>query len=431
MDNGRIVSDLDLAIRFFFQLGVILVVCRAVSWAGKFLGQTQVVCEMLAGVFLGPSLLGLIAPQMQAALFPKTVTVGGEVINHPSMSILYVISQLGLVLYMFVVGLEFDHGFLKHRGKSALMVSLSGILAPVVIGGGLGLVLHRSTESFTSGVTPWSGAFFVGAAMSITAFPMLARIISETGMSKTSMGSLALGAAAFDDAVAWCLLAVVLTTTKGDPGFVIKAIGGGMLFAVLTMTIGAKLLTRLEEWYQREQELSNGLMITVMGLLLGSAWVTDSLGIYAVFGAFIFGAAMPQGKLAEELDRRIKMLVSNLLLPLFFVYSGLNTKISLVNTPFLVLMTVLIVVVAILAKGLACTLAARAAGEQWPDAAKIGTLMNSRGLIELIILNIGLQRGVITPTLFTMMVIMAIVTTLMASPLFMYLQRRYPTPNSA
>ena len=416
-------TDLELAIRFFLQLAVLLGVCRLVGYLGRFIGQTQVVCEMIAGVLLGPSLLGWIWPEAQQSLFPKTATLpvpGGEsiAINHPSMSILYVVSQLALVMYMFLVGLEFDFDLVKTRKRSAALVSLSGILAPMLLGGAVAFLLHDRADCFTPDVGAWSAALFVGAAMSITAFPMLARIIYECGIAKTSMGSLALGAAAIDDAAAWCLLAIVLSVTKNDFGYAIYAIGGGTAFAVFMIVAARPLLTFLERWRQRIGALSSEIMLTTFGIILFAAWVTDSLGIYAVFGAFLTGVVMPRGQFAADLRHQMERFVTVLLLPLFFVYSGLNTKIGLINSVELWGVTLLLVVIAMVCKGVACAVTSRMAGETWKDSAKIGTLMNARGLIELIILNIGLQKGVITPTFFTMMVIMAIVTTLIASPIF-------------
>ncbi len=392
--------DLELAIRFFLQLSVILCVCRAVVWVGKRMGQTPVVSEMIAGVLLGPSLFGLVAPHVQSWIFPKVLTtvVDGTTVTipHPSMSILYVVSQLGLVLYMFLIGLEFDLSRLVHKGKAAALVSASGILAPVLLGGMLGYYLHGSSDSFTTNVSPWNAAFFLGASMAITAFPMLARILFESGMARTSMGTLALAAAAFDDGFAWCLLAIVLATYQNDSLIAIRAVGGGALFAILVLTVGARLFNRLETWRQKTGEFTPNMMIAAMTLLMLGAWCTDALGIYAVFGAFVVGAAMPKGQLSADIQANSHMLVTYLMLPLFFVYSGLNTRLELVNTPQLAMLTVLIIIVAIVSKGVACTIAARCAGESWPDATKIGTLMNARGLIELIILNIGLQAGVIT-----------------------------------
>lgn len=412
-------KDVDLAIHFFLQLALILAVCRFVGYLGRrFLGQAQVVGEMLAGVIIGPSVVGAFFPQFEAWLFPKELLIDGVITRHPSMQILYVVSQLGLVLYMFCVGLEFNVGLLKKKSASAFSVSASGIVFPFLLGGTASFALHGDGTYFPENISHVSAALFLGAAMCITAFPMLARILYERGITKTSMGTLALAAAAFDDGFAWCLLAVVLAITKGSATIAIVALGGAFIFAVVMFVIGRKLLAHLESWTQREGEVTQPILGVVMIVLLLGAWFTDAIQIYAVFGAFIVGVCMPRGLLNETLKRTIDNLSTVLLLPLFFTYSGLNTQISLLNSPLLWAVTGMLCLIAIAGKGVGCMIAARFAGESWRNAAAIGTLMNARGLIELIILNFGLQAGVITPTLFTMMVLMAIITTLMASPLF-------------
>jgi Kef-type K+ transport system membrane component KefB len=414
-------SDVDLGVRFFLQLVVILMACRVIGYLGRYIGQTQVVGEMIAGVMLGPSLLGLFSPATQEYLFPKWATIADQQVSHPSMQILYVASQLGLVLYMFIVGLEFDVRLISESRKGALLVSVAGIAAPILMGGIAGYWLHANADCFIPEVPALSAAFFVGASMAITAFPMLARIIYENGIARTRMGTLALGAAAANDAVAWCLLAIVLATVHSDMGYVRNAIGGGVALCLLLVSIQKPILSRFEFWFEREGKLSHALLIVTFLYLMLCAYATDVIGIYAIFGAFLAGAMLPSGKYGEALCKTMEPLVTTLLLPLFFVYSGLNTKIGLINSPTLWLITIGLIVIATVSKGGACLLAARASGESWRDSTKIGVLMNARGLIELIILNIGLQQKVITPTLFTMMVIVAIVTTLMASPLFQWL----------
>ncbi len=421
-------TDVDLTIRFFLQLLAILVVCRIVGGLARRIGQAQVVGEMIAGVLLGPSLFGLLLPEAQSWLFPLKSAIegpGGTIeVRHPSMSILYVVSQLGLVLYMFLVGLEFDLGEIKNRAGNAVSVSLAGVVVPLLLGGALAFALFDSAPFFRAGIAPWVGALFMGAAMAITAFPMLARIIYEAGISRTSLGTLALGAAAFGDAAAWILLALVLAVSRGDPSIVGVAVGGTAAFAALLVLASKFAFPKLEDWTRRSGMLTQPILLTVLALLLLGAWFTDLIGIYAVFGAFAVGAALPRGMLADQLREKCESLTVTLLLPIFFVYSGLNTRVDLMNSGQLWLWAGAIVLVAIAAKGVACALAARAGGETWRTSWQIGALMNARGLIELIILNIGLERGVITPTLFTIMVIMAISTTLMAAPLFEWLRRR-------
>ncbi len=406
-------SDLNLGILTFVQLGVILVVCRLVGWLGsKFLGQTQVVGEMLAGVLLGPSVLGAVRPQFSAWLFPATL--GG--VRHPSMQILYVMSQVGLGLYMFCVGMQFDLKLLQSRAKAAAMVSAAGIAFPFLLGVGLALMIHGDTRYFAAGLSVSAAALYLGSAMCITAFPMLARIISEKGLSKTTMGTLALAAGSMDDVFAWILLALVLAMAKGNVMIGILAIGGGLLFAAAMMTLGRRFFTFIQS--RMGEELDMTTLVTVLSVLMLSCAFTDGIGIYAVFGAFITGAAIPKGRLAYGLKLRIEPLTVGLLLPLFFIFSGLNTKIQLLGDPHLFGFAILALVAAMVGKGGACMLAAKLSGEPWRESVAIGTLMNARGLMELIILNIGLQQGIIKPALFTTMVLMAIITTLIASPLF-------------
>lgn len=422
-------TDFDLMVRFMLQALVVLGFCRLVGWIGKrFLGQTQVVMEMVAGVMLGPSLFGVLAPNVQASLFPRTIeTLQNGVATsgkHPSMMILYVVAQLGLVLYMFLVGQEFDISHVRGKIGGAFGISIAGIAAPFALGAILAVTAMQGSGLFAPGIGNGARALYLGAAMSITAFPMLARILYERGLTGTRMGTLTLGAGAFDDAVAWALLAVVLAVTKGDPKVAIWAIGGGLTFAMVVLTVGKRLLTRLAEPIEREGSMSQNLFTGTILFIIAGAYFTDIIGLYAVFGAFIMGASMPKGAFAKAMRERLEPLTVGLLLPFFFVYSGLNTQLGLVDTPGLWLLAVLVFAAAVLGKGGACALAARATGEPWRESLMIGTLMNARGLMELIILNIGLQQKVITPTLFTIMVLMAIGTTLMASPIYVWLERR-------
>jgi Kef-type K+ transport system membrane component KefB len=423
---------LQLAIHFFLQLVVILAACRIVGWFGRrFLGQTQVVMEMVAGVLLGPSLFGLLAPELQTWLFPRMLevkTADGLVatVHHPSMVILFILAQIGLALYMFLIGLEFNIGLLKGRGRAAALVSGAGIVVPFALGGLLVPLLFKQGGLFTAEVNLWTAVLFVGSAMSITAFPMLARILYERGIARTAMGTLTLAAGSIDDALAWCFLAVVLATFQGTPASAWVTVLGGLAYGLFTLTVGRMLFRKFGERFARNgNHLTNDLFTAVMLVLAFCAFVTDSIGIYAVFGAFICGAAMPKGKFAEVLTERMEMLVTNFMLPFFFVYSGLNTQISLVNSLVLWEITFLVCLVAIVGKGVACMLAAKVTGEGWRSSAIIGTLMNARGLMELILLNIGLERGVITPTLFTIMVMMAIITTGMASPIYRILSKNF------
>ena len=398
----------DYSIHFFLQLALIVLACRVVGWLGsKFLAQPQVVGEMIAGVVLGPSLFGLLAPDVQAAIFPPA-----------TKSILYVGAQLGVGLYMFLVGTTLRTDHVRSKAKSAIGVSLAGIVAPFLIAVAITPFLLTVPGLFTAGISQANATLFMGACIALTAFPMLARIINERGLADTALGTLSLTAGAFDDAVSWCVLALVLATFGGGPGVAIIAIGGGIGYAVLVMLFGKRLLAPLGRMVEREGEMSTTVLGITMALFCLSAFLMDAIGIHAIFGGFIIGAVMPRGLFAEELKRKVEPLTVILLLPMFFTYSGLNTRMDMVNSPELLLIALGILVASVLAKGVACYGAARLAGEDNRTALGIGALMNSRGLMELIIINIGLQKGIIGPTLFSMLVLMAIVTTMMASPLF-------------
>ncbi len=421
--------NLELAIQLFVQLAVILATCRAVGWLGRrFLGQTQVVMEMVAGVLLGPSFLGLVAPEVQRWLFPRQLAVetagGTAMVAHPSMAVLFALSQLGLVLYMFLVGLDLDATFLRGRLGSAGAISAAGIVAPFVLGGLLAPALLERGGLFGAGVSTTTAVLYLGAAMSITAFPMLARILYERGLARTPLGTMTLSAGAVGDAIAWCLLAVVLATFKATPELALLTIGGGVLYVALMLGWARPRLVGFGRGLDAGHPLSVDRLTLVLLVLMVCSLVTDWIGVYAVFGAFVAGAAMPRGRFVQAVTEKVEGLTTTLLLPIFFVYSGLNTKIALVNSAVLWAITAAVIVAASVGKGVACTLAARLAGESWRDAAIIGTLMNARGLMELIILNIGLEQGLISPTLFTIMVLMAVLTTVVASPLYNLLAGR-------
>lgn len=400
-------NTFDLSVLFFLQLAVILGACRVSGMVFRRLGQPQVVGEMIAGILLGPSLLGWLLPDFSAYLFPRE-----------SRPILFAACQLGLVLYMFLIGVEFDLDLIRKRLRSAASVSLAGILVPFVLGGGFAWVVASDTQLFAARTTTLQAVLFMGAAMSITAFPMLARIVFEQGLTKTSLGTLVLAAGALDDVAAWAVLAVVLASFQDDARIAVIAIGGGVLFALLCLGVLRRLLAPLGREVERAGEMSPQILAVALMLTMLGAWFTDTIQVYAVFGAFVMGLAMPRGRFAAELHRMLYPLTTALLLPCFFVYSGLNTKIGLVDTAYLWLLAGAAVLLATVGKGVACYVAARLNGEPHRESMAIGALMNARGLMELIILNIGLQRGIIEPALFTIMVMMAIVTTLMATPIF-------------
>lgn len=413
-------TPLELSARFFLQLACILGACRLVGLLARRIGQPQVVAEMITGVLLGPSFLGWLLPGLHGRFFIRE-----------TMPILYAVSQVGLVLYMFCVGLGFNVDLVTRQARSAASVSVAGIVVPFTLGALLAGVLLPAGGYFSSEIRPLEAMLFLGASMSITAFPMLARIIYEQGIVGTKLGTLALAAGSLDDAAAWCVLAVVLATFSGDARIAVMAIGGGAFYAVGILTIGRKMLAKLGIVAGRRRGVPDSMFSFVLLLVMLAAWFTDVIGIHSVFGAFLLGVALPRGIVTDELQKRIQPLTTHLLLPLFFVYSGLNTRISLVDSPFLWFITALIFLAACVGKGVACWAAALLNGATQRDAMSVGILMNARGLMELIILNIGLERGIITSTLFTMMVMMAVATTLLASPLFTWVYRgpRHPLGN--
>lgn len=396
------------AVHFFLELAVILIACRVVGLAARAVGQPQVVGEMIAGVLLGPSLLGRLAPGVQHSLFPPG----------PANTVLYTSAQIGLVLYMFLVGLTFDIGLIRHRAATAAAVSAAGILTPLALGALVAMPMLSSGAFFEKGVSLTLAMMFLGASIATTAFPMLARIIVEQRLSGTPLGTLALICGATDDALSWCILAIVLAIHRGNASTAATAIVGGVVYTLLVLTVGRKALAVLGSRAERQSTLGASAFSVVLILLMACSWLTDAIGIYAIFGAFILGAAMPSGLFAQRLTDSLEPLVTTLLLPLFFVYSGLNTQIGLVNTPRLWMVTLGLLLLSIAGKGVACALVAWLRKVPLREAVALGSLMNARGLIELILLNIGLQAGIITPTLFSMLVLVAVVTTLMATPIF-------------
>jgi K+:H+ antiporter len=400
-------TTFELSVLFFLQLGVILAACRLVGVAMPKVGQPPVVSEMVTGVVLGPSVFGALLPAWQAALFPAA-----------SMPVLFVVAQLGLALYMFLVGVEFRVDLFRQRVSSAVSVSTTGIVVPFSLGAMIAMAIHADGTMFGGVVTAAQGALYLGAAMSITAFPMLARIVHERGLSGTSLGTLALAAGAIDDAVAWCVLAIVLASLGNAPAIAVAAIAGGVLYALAVLLGLRPALAPLARQVEQRGAMSSTELSVVLVLVMLGSWFTDRIGIYSVFGAFVLGTVMPRGVFADELQRRLAPLTAGLLLPIFFVYSGLNTKVGLISTWYLAGVAALVLVAACVGKGVACWLAARLNGEPPRQAMAIGALMNTRGLMELIVLNIGYERGIITQTLFSIMVLMALATTLMATPLF-------------
>lgn len=341
-------SVAKLSVAFFLQMFVILAVCRLVGWLGqRYLKQPQVVCEMIAGVLLGPSLLGLLAPDLQKLLFPPE-----------TKGVLYVGAQFGCGLYMFLVGLGFRTDHFRNNLRKAAAVSISGMVVPFLVALAGTPLLMQVPGLFAPSATRFHATLFMGAAIAITAFPMLARIIHERGLSHTALGTLSLSAGAIDDAAAWCVLAVVLASFGGGAGVAITAIVGGIIFVLLMLIAGPRLVAPLGRAAEREQALGRPLSTTLLAIALMlfmlSAFTADAIGLHAVFGGFLLGTIMPRGALAEQLKRLLEPMTVVLLLPMFFTYSGLNTQLSMVNSPELLLIAIGVLAASVLAKFGAC-----------------------------------------------------------------------------
>jgi Kef-type K+ transport system membrane component KefB len=387
----------------FLQMAVILATARLMAAAFRFAGQPEVIGEMAAGILLGPSLLGRISPAAMNGLFPAD-----------SLGHLYALSQLGLVLFMFLVGLEIRPDALRGSAKAVVLSSQASIVAPFLLGGILawGLYPHLG-----SGGPRLPFVLFLGAAMGITAFPVLARILADRKLMHTRVGTFAISCAAFDDLTAWCLLAVITLIARPEAG------QGSIAwrFAALAVYILAMVFVArpaLGRALPANAAPSLGRFGAAMVFLLLSVWATEALAVHALFGAFLAGVVMPKGgKLEGELRNRLESVTLVLLLPLFFAYTGLRTSIGLLNSVGLWLLCGLIVIVAVGSKLLVSGLIVHASGMPWRESMAVGVLVNTRGLVELVILNVGLDLHILSPTLFSMMVIMALVTTLMTTPL--------------
>lgn len=421
-------SNYNLVMKLFLQLGIILLACRVVSYLGvRYFKQTSVVCEMVAGILLGPSLFGLCFPEAQSWLFPikDLVLANGQKIPNQSMSILFSISQIGVVIYMFIVGLEFNTKVLVKEFKSSTLILAFSVLTPFLLCLLISPFLFGYHDFFGPNITYSQATLFLGTCLAITAFPMLARILHENHLTKTRIGTITLGAALGGDLIIWFLLACILASITSDMHKCFFVIGGGIFYIFFMLYLGRKLasyqMNRFISFYG--EKLTAPLISIIFSFVLFSAWATDFIGIYAVFGAFITGVILPRNTITNKLQKRVKYIAFSLLLPTFFAFSGLNTQINLIKTPELIMITVLIIVTAIIGKILGCALAARCSGETWNDSFIVGTLMNSRGLMELIILNIGITYGIIGHTLFTILILMAIVTSVMVSPAFYFLKR--------
>ena len=409
-------ASFDLPL-LLIQIIVILVAARLTGAFVRRLGQPQVVGEMIAGIALGPSVLGAQAPHLAALLFPAG-----------SLGFLNTLSQIGLVVFMFLVGLELDPKIVRERGRSALVISHASIVAPFLLGATLAIVLYPTLAG--SRVTFTGFALFMGAAMSVTAFPVLARILTERRLTRTPIGALAIACAAIDDVTAWCILAAVVVIVRATGSGVATGVplwvtlGGSAAYVAFMLTGGRRALRILETRYAARGRVTQDMIAVLMLATLASAWITERLGIHALFGAFLVGAVAPKsdGFVHAVLERFEDMMVV-LLLPLFFAFTGLRTEITLIDGAGAWLVCAMVTAVAVIGKVGGSAIAARVTAMPWRDAAVIGLLLNTRGLMELVILNIGLDIGVISRELFAMMVLMALATTFMTTPLVTWLLR--------
>ena len=399
-------SDFNhLVAAVFLALAVVLIVCRIFGYAATKVGQPRVMGEVIAGLVLGPSLLGAISANLQSTFFPTD-----------TLSAIGVVANLGLIFYMFLVGLEVDRGQLKGKVAQATAISNASVAIPLLLGIAVALPLYRLVGPHTKFV---SFALFMGVSMSITAFPVLARILAERRMIKRPVGALTIACAAIDDVTAWFLIALATAiAASGTFGDVAKTIGEAVAFTLFMALVVRRILARMAVAFDEVGRIPTGWFAAIIIGVLLSAYITQEINIAFIFGAFIMGLVMPRhARLSEEITRRIDDFVVTLLLPIFFVYTGLRTNVGLLDRPELWLLTLLLIAVAIVGKLAGASLAARVAGYNWKASAVIGTLMNTRGLTELIVLNLALDAGAISNTLFAMLVIMAVVTTLMAGPL--------------
>ncbi len=387
------------------QIVMIILTARIFGWFFKKIGQPTVIGEIIAGIVLGPSLVGMYFPEFSAALFPEA-----------SLGNLKFLSQIGLILFMFVIGMELDVKVLKNKASEAIVISHASIVIPFAMGIGLSYFVYN--QFAPEGVEFLSFSLFMGIAMSITAFPVLARIVQERGIHKTRLGAIVITCAAADDITAWCLLAVVIAIVKaGDFVGSLYVISLAFIYVLAMLYVVKPFLKRIGDLYAEKENIGKPVMALFLLLLILSSYATEVIGIHALFGGFMMGAIMPDiAKFRMIFIEKVEDVSVILLLPLFFVFTGLHTQVGLINDPYLWKVTAAIIGVAVMGKFLGSALAAKFVGQNWHESFTIGALMNTRGLMELIVLNIGLELKVLTPEVFTMMVIMALVTTFMTGP---------------
>jgi Kef-type K+ transport system membrane component KefB len=394
------------------QIVTILIVSRIFAFIFKKIHQPTVIGEIIAGIALGPSLLGLLFPEFSSALFPEN-----------SLGNLSLLSQVGLILFMFMVGMELDIKVIQNKVRDAVVVSNAGILIPFTLGIGLAYFIY---ENFApKGVPFLSFGLFLGLAMSITAFPVLARIVQERGMHRTCIGTLVITCAAADDITAWCLLAAIIAIAKAGSFLsslyvILLAIG----YVIIMIKVVRPFLKRVGDLHDSRENMSKQVVAIFFLTLLISSYTTEIIGIHALFGAFLAGTIMPENsKFRNIFIQKIEDVALVLLLPLFFVFTGLRTQIGLLNDIYLWKITGLIILVAITGKFMGSAIASKIMGQNWRDSLTIGALMNTRGLMELVVLNIGYDLGILSPEVFSMMVIMALVTTFMTGPALDIIER--------
>jgi len=387
------------------QILTIILIARLFGWMMNKIGQPTVIGEIVAGIFLGPSLLGLFFPQFSNFLFPID-----------SLDNLQFLSQIGLILFMFIIGMEIDVGILKKSAHDAIVVSHASIIIPYFLGVVLAYFLYQNFAPDTISFTAF--ALFIGIAMSITAFPVLARIIQERNLTKDHLGTLAITCAAVDDVTAWSLLAVVIAIVKaGDITSALITIILSILYVMFMLFVVKRLLNKIAQTHFTRETVNKPILAILFGILLLSSYMTEVIGIHALFGAFMAGVIIPANQsFRRVLAEKIEDFSLVFLLPLFFVFTGLRTQIGLLNNPELWIVCLIIIAVAITGKFLGSAVAARFVGQSWRDSLVLGALMNTRGLMELVVLNIGYDLGVLTPEVFTMLVLMALITTFMTGP---------------
>ncbi len=393
-------------------LVVIILSARALGSLFRRIHQPQVIGEMIAGILLGPSFLGHFAPAASAYILPNEIA-----------TYLSVVAQIGVILYMFLVGVELDTDLLRRRSHASVAISHASIVAPFLLGAVLALWLYPQLA--TQDVPFTLFALFMGVAMSITAFPVLARILTDRRVHKTRMGTIALGCAAVDDVTAWCLFAFVVSVARAHGGRVLATLGMTVAFIAFVLL----LVRPAADWFIERQTrrgavTSQSTIVIVCAALLMAALATDRIGIHALFGAFLMGTVIPHNSpLARDISQKFEDLVVVLLLPAFFAFTGMRTQIGLLNNWHDWVLCLAIIAVASLGKFGGAFVAARISGLGWRDSGALGILMNTRGLMELIVLNVGLDLHVISPTLFGMLVLMAIITTLATTPVLHALTR--------